>query len=60
MIIIPLLAEVIATIDFGSDIYLLKDLLYTSHTGWVWCTLLQMVFSLLVCQVPLIKMLVLR
>ena len=60
MMIIPLIAEIIATIDFCSDIFILKDLIKTWHTGWVWLTLLQMVFSLLVCQVPLIKMLVLR
>ena len=53
-------AETIASTDFISDLVLLKNLLLTEHTAWCWLTMLQMVFSLLVCQVPLIKMMVSR
>ena len=60
MMIFMLVSETIATTDFGSDLFLLRELFLTKHTGYCWSTMLQMVFSLLVCQVPLIQMLVLR
>ena len=53
-------AETIASTDFISDLVLLKDLLLTEHTAWCWLMLLQMVFSLLICEVPLVKMMVQR
>ena len=55
-----LVAETIASADFCSDLVLLKNLLLTEHTAWCWLTMLQMVFSLLVCVVPLVKMMVQR
>ena len=60
MVIFMVVAETIASTDFISDLVLLTNLLLTEHTAWCWLTLLQMVFSLLVCQVPLIKMMVHR
>ena len=60
MLILMVIAETIASTDFISDLVLLKNLLFTEHTAWCWLTMLQMVFSLLVCQVPLIKMMVHR
>ena len=60
MLAFMVVAETIASTDFISDLVLLKNLLLTEHTAWCWLTLLQMVFSLLICEVPLIKMIVHR